>query len=255
MTRAELAADGGRTVAVPTAVVFGAGAPAGLGAALGRRFAREGHAVFLAGRTQAGLDLLAEEIRAHGDRAQPRLADATRERDVVALLDEADTEGTLDLVVYNVVANAAVPLLDLSADRFETLWRQAAFGGFLVAREAVRRMVARGCGTILFTGATASLRARPPFTGFAAAKAALRAVAQGVAREYGPRGIHAVHVIIDGVIAGDYADRHFPDLVAAREEDGRLAPDAIADLYWILHRQPRSAWTHEVDLRPFKEPF
>jgi NAD(P)-dependent dehydrogenase (short-subunit alcohol dehydrogenase family) len=146
-------------------------------------------------------------------------------------------------------------LLDLTAWDFETFWRQNAFGGFLVGREAVRRMLPKGKGTLLFTGATASLRARPPFTGFASAKAALRAVAQGLAREFGPQGIHVAHVVIDGVIDGAYAREKFPDFVRAKGEDGLIDPFAIADVFLSLHRQPRSAWTHELDLRPFNETF
>jgi NAD(P)-dependent dehydrogenase (short-subunit alcohol dehydrogenase family) len=125
----------------------------------------------------------------------------------------------------------------------------------LVGREAVRRLVLRQRGTILFTGATASLRARPPFLAFASAKAALRAVAQGLAREFGPQGIHVAHIVIDGVIQGEYAATNFFDYVRSKGENGLLSVDAIADAYLVLHRQPVSAWTHELDLRPFKEPF
>lgn len=182
-----------------------------------------------------------------------------RETDVASLLNEIGQRGTLDLVAYNVDNNAPIPSLEISEAQFETMWRQNALGGFLVGREAVRRMLPKASGTILFAGATASLRARPPFLAFASAKAALRAVAQGLAREFGPQGIHVAHVVIDGVIdgviGGEYAQSRFPDFVAAKGKDGLLAPDEIADAYWALHRQPRSAWTHELDLRPFREPF
>ncbi|MFG1477981.1 SDR family NAD(P)-dependent oxidoreductase [Xanthobacter sp. V4C-4] len=249
-TRAKPAAARG------AALVVGVGPPAGLGAALARRFAREGLAVHLAGRTPARLEAVAADLRREtGAQVHAHVADATREQDVQALLAAADGGGDLTLVAFNVGANAAAPLLELTADTFETLWRQNALAGFLVGREAARRMLPRGAGSILFTGATASLRARPPFTGFAAAKAALRAVAQGLAREVGPAGLHVAHVVIDGVIDGDYAARHFPQFVAARGPDGLLAPDDIADVFWTLHRQPRSTWTQELDLRPFKEPF
>ncbi|MFG1378612.1 SDR family NAD(P)-dependent oxidoreductase [Xanthobacter autotrophicus] len=238
-----------------TALVAGVGAGNGLGAALARRFAREGLHVLVAGRTQARLDAVVRAIREAGGTADACVTDVTREAEVTALFDAADARGDLALVAYNVGANAAVPLLDLPAEDFETLWRQNAFGGFLVGREAVRRMLPRARGTVLFTGATASLRARPPFTGFAAAKAALRALAQGLAREFGPAGLHVAHVIIDGVIAGDYAARQFPTFVAAKGADGLLAADDIADAFWMLHQQKTSAWTQELDLRPFKEPF
>ncbi len=238
-----------------SAVVFGLGATTGLGAALARRFAREGFQVFLAGRTEAKLKAVAEDILQKGGTVEARVTDATREKDVIALLDEANGNAQLELVAYNVGNNLAAPLLELQAETFENLWRQNALGGFLVGREAVRRMLPRRKGTILFTGATASLKARPPFTGFASAKASLRALAQGIAREFGPSGIHVAHVVIDGVIEGDYAKSRFPDFVKAKGEDGLLKVDDIADAYWALHTQPKSAWTHELDLRPFKEPF
>jgi NAD(P)-dependent dehydrogenase (short-subunit alcohol dehydrogenase family) len=237
------------------AVVFGVGAATGLGAALARRFAREGLQVFLVGRTEAKVNAVARKIQREGGKAEARVADATREADVAALLDEASDGADLDLVAYNVGSNVAAPLLELTTEIFESLWRQNALGGFIVGRESVRRMLPRGQGTLLYTGATASLRARPPFTGFAAAKAAVRAVAQGLAREYGPKGIHVAHVVIDGVIEGDYAERYFPDFVEAKGADGLLKVDEIADAYWALHRQLKSAWTQELDLRPFKEPF
>ncbi len=241
-------------MSVQTAVVIGVGSSAGLGAALARRFAKEGLRV-IAGRTAARLETIANEIRNSGGSAQAVVADATREADVLSLLNEADERGTLELVAYNVGNNAMIPSLEISEAQFETMWRQNALGGFLAGREAVRRMLPRASGTVLYTGATASLRARPPFLAFASAKAALRAVAQGLAREFGPRGIHVAQVVIDGVIGGEYAQSRFPDFVTAKGKDGLLAPDEIADAYWALHCQPRSAWTHELDLRPFKEPF
>jgi len=242
-------------MAAGSALVIGVGAEAGLGAQLAHRFAQEGFRVLVAGRTEARLKSVATAIKQAGGQAEPIAADATREQDVIALFDKAVTRDDLELVVYNVGNNAAVPLLDLTAGDFETFWRQNAFGGFLVGREAVRRMLPKGKGTLLFTGATASLRARPPFTGFASAKAALRAVAQGLAREFGPQGIHVAHVVIDGVIDGAYAREKFPDFVRAKGEDGLIDPGAIADAFLSLHRQPRSAWTHELDLRPFNETF
>ena len=250
-----------------TAVVVGVGSERGLGAALARRFAKEGLRVLLVGRTAKRLDAVAAAIESAGGVALAHsadativifgedVADATREEDVAALFDRAAPAGDLRLVVYNVGSNALTPLLQTEPSVFETMWRQNAFGGFLVGQAAVRKMLPRKAGTILFTGATASLRARPPFTAFAAAKAALRAVSQGFAREFGPQGIHVAHVVIDGVIKGDYARRNFPDFVRAKGRDGLLDTDAIADSFWALHRQPKSAWTHELDLRPFKEPF
>lgn len=238
-----------------TAVVVGVGSEAGLGAALARRFAKEGLRVFLAGRTAKRIEAVAESIGSFGGTALPKPTDASREEDVIALFDEAAAAGDLKLVAYNVGNNAMAPLLTTDAALFESMWRQNALGGFLVGREAARRMAPRQDGTILFTGATASLRSRSPFVAFASAKAALRAVAQGLAREFGPQGLHVAHVVIDGVINGDYARNAFPDFVRAKGEDGLLDADAIAESFWALHRQPKSAWTHELDLRPFKEPF
>ncbi len=237
------------------ALVIGVGAQSGLGAGLARRFAREDLRVTISGRTASRLERVAAQIVAHGGEVATKVADATSEAEVGALFDEADREGDLELVVYNVGANAAALAQDTTPDLFERLWRQNAYGGFIVGREATRRLSERAKATILFTGATASLRARPPFLAFAAAKAALRAVAQGLAREFGPKGIHVAHIVIDGVIAGDYAATNFAEYVRSKGADGVLAVDDIADAYWELHCQKHSAWTHEMDLRPFKEPF
>lgn len=238
-----------------TALVVGVGAESGLGAALARRFAREGLLVVVASRTPERLRIVAEQIAATGGAVAIKPADATSETDVAALFDEADRDGDLALVAYNVGNNIAASTQDTTPELFERLWRQNALGGFVVGREAAKRFSQRGRGTILFTGATASLRARPPFLAFAAAKAALRAVAQGLAREFGPKGVHVAHIVIDGVIAGEYAATNFADYARSKGADGVLAVDDIADAYWALHCQKRSAWTHEMDLRPFKEPF
>lgn len=236
------------------AVVVGVGASQGLGAALGRRFAREGMHVFLAGRTPERLEQIAAEIEQDGGRATAVTTDTTRNGDVRTLLDRAvDEGGSLDLVAYNAGNNRFSPLLDMDDDFFEEIWRLCCFGGFLVGRESARRMIDQGSGSVLFTGATASLRARPPFTAFASAKAALRGVAQGMAREFGPQGIHVGHVVIDGVIDGDQVNGRFPDLRERQGEHGMLQIDAIADAFWVLHTQHPSAWTFELDVRPHKE--
>ena len=211
--------------------------------------------VVISGRTEKRLRATAAGIDDAGGQVLIKVTDATREKDVLALFDEADVEADVELVVYNVGNNVAAPALDTTSELFEGLWRQNALGGFLVGREAARRLAPHQKGTILFTGATASLRARPPFIAFASAKAALRAVAQGLAREFAPKGLHIAHVVIDGAIQGEYAATNFADYVRSKGEDGLLAVDAIADAYWALHCQSRSAWTHELDLRPFKEPF
>jgi NAD(P)-dependent dehydrogenase (short-subunit alcohol dehydrogenase family) len=238
-----------------TAVVIGVGASQGVGGALCRRFAREGLHVLAAGRTQEKLARLVGELRAAGGVATPVVADVTRAADVAKLFDAAESAGGAPaLVVYNAGNATMRPLLETDDALFEQVWRIGCFGGFLCGREAARRMLPKG-GTLIFTGATASLRARPPFTAFASAKAALRALAHGMAREFGPKGLHVAHVVIDGAIDGEILNSRAPQLKERLGEDGMLGVDAIADAYWMLHAQPRSAWTLELDLRPYKESF
>jgi len=243
----------------PVAIVFGVGAERGLGAALCRRFAAEGHHVLVAGRTAEKLERVVATIRNQGGSAHPVIVDVTSEADVVHAFDRAfSPEAGLepaDLVVYNAGNNRKLDFRELSAELFEDFWRVGCFGGFLVGREAARRMAPLGRGTILFTGASGSLRGKPGFAHFAVAKAGLRMISQSMAREFGALGIHVAHVVIDGGIDGDRLRRGRPDAITERGEDGLLGIDAIADTYWHLHRQARSAWAQEVDLRPFKESF
>ena len=239
------------------ALVLGVGARAGLGGALCARFAREGMAVFAFGRTAASVEAVAADVRRRGGAATAVAGDCTLPLDVERAFDavEKETGAPPRLVVYNAGNMAPGAIADMDPAYFEATWRVCAFGGFLVGREAVRRMGAAGAGTLLFTGATASLRARPPFTAFASAKAAERALAQGLARELGPRGVHVAHVVVDGVIDGDQVNARIPQLKEKLGADGMLSVDALADAYWMLHAQPRSAWTFELDLRPYKESF
>jgi NAD(P)-dependent dehydrogenase (short-subunit alcohol dehydrogenase family) len=238
------------------AVVIGVGPSAGLGAALCRRFAREGLHVFPVGRTESRIDTVAGEIRAAGGSATAIAADTTREDDVIRVFEAASAQaGTPELVVYNAGNATFGSILETDEKSFESTWRVSCLGGFLAGREAARRMLPEGRGTLIFTGATASLRARPPFTAFASAKAALRAVAHGMARELGPQGLHVAHVVIDGMIDGDQLNSRMPSLREQMGEDGMLSVDAIADTYFAIHLQQRSAWTLELDLRPYKEKF
>jgi len=238
------------------AVVVGVGASRGLGAALCRRFAREGLHAIPVGRSPERLSAVAEEIASAGGRATPQVADATDAGAVEAALDAAArAAGALEIIVYNAGNMRTGSVAELDAAAFESTWRVTCLGGFLVGQAAARRMIAQGAGTLIFTGATASLRARPPFTAFASAKAALRALAFGMARELGPQGVHVAHVVVDGVIRGDQALSRMPELEERLGADGLLDPEAIAGTYWSLHTQDRSAWTLELDLRPHRERF
>ncbi len=239
-----------------SAVVMGVGAEEGLGATLAKYFAKQGLHIFVAGRSEDKLQLIVEKIRQQGNTATAVIADATLEQDVEQLFAVVQKESyPLALAVYNAGNNIPSPLLETDSETFINLWQQNCFGAFLFGKQAIAMMKERQQGTLIFTGATASLRAKPPFTAFAVAKAGLRSLAQGMAREFGPQGIHVAHVIIDGVIDGEKSRTRFPNFVSQKGKDGLLQLDAIAETYWAIHQQHLSAWTHELDLRPFKESF
>jgi NAD(P)-dependent dehydrogenase (short-subunit alcohol dehydrogenase family) len=246
-------------MAKPTALVIGVGAEKGLGAALCRKFAGGGYRVLVAGRTPAKIEQVARTITENGGSAEAIATDATDETSIVKLFDRAMSPGEghepVDLVVSNAGNNQKIEFRELTAAQFENFWRVGCFSGFLVGREAARRLVPLGRGTIIFTGASASIRGKPGFAHFSAAKAGLRMISQSMAREYGPMGIHVAHVVVDGGIHGERLLRRMPGLLQERGEDGLLGIEAIADTYWHIHKQPRSAWTQEVDLRPYKEVF
>jgi NAD(P)-dependent dehydrogenase (short-subunit alcohol dehydrogenase family) len=235
--------------------VAGVGASAGLGAAVARRFARAGLNAVVTGRNAERLERVAAEIRASGGKAIALAGDVSRESDVTSIAARVAQLGRLEVAVFNAASADRAPSLELSAAQFESAWRTSTLGGFIFGREALRALVPAGRGTLLFTGATASLRGRPPFGAFAAAKAGLRSLSQTFAREFGPKGIHVAHVIIDGGIDGERLRTNAPQRAQDAGADGLLGLDAIAEVYWQLHAQQRSAWTQELDLRPYKESF
>lgn len=241
----------------PVAVVVGVGAENGIGGAVCRRFAREGYHVLVAGRTPAKIEQVVSGIVKAGGSAHAVPTDVTKEDQVIALFDRAMNPGAgfepADVVVFNAGNNAFLDFQTLSAAQFEDFWRVGCFAGFLVGREAARRLTPLGRGTVIFTGASGSLRGKPGFAHFASAKAGLRMIAQSMARELGPKGIHVAHVVIDGGVDGDRLRGAFPAMVERLGSEGLLGVDGIAENYWTLHRQHRSAWTQELDLRPHKE--
>jgi short-subunit dehydrogenase len=195
-------------------------------------------------------------IEADGGEAHAFASDARKEEEVIALVEHIEsTIGPIEVLVFNIGANAPSSVLEETARKYFKIWEMACFGGFLNAREVAKRMVTRGRGTVLFTGATASLRGGAGFAAFSGAKMALRALAQSMARELGPQGVHVAHVVIDGAIDTAFIRDNFPKRYALKDQDGILNPDHIADQYWMLHQQPRDAWTHELDLRPWMENF
>ena len=236
------------------ALIVGAGDSTG--GAIARRFAREGYVACVTRRSADRLQPLVDSIIAEGGRARGFASDARKEDQVAELIETIERDiGPIEVLVFNIGANVPCSVLEESARKYFKVWEMACFGGFLNGREVARRMVTRGRGTIIFTGATASLRGGAGFAAFAGAKHALRALAQSMARELGPRGIHVAHCVIDGAIDTAFIREHFPERYALRQQDGILKPDSIAEAYWMLHRQPRDAWTHELDLRPYMEKF
>ncbi|HSV54942.1 MAG TPA: SDR family oxidoreductase [Burkholderiaceae bacterium] len=240
------------------ALIVGAGDSTG--GAIARRFAREGYTACVTRRSLDKLQPLLAQIKADGGQAHGFPSDARKEEEVVALIEQIESSvGPIEVLVFNIGANVPCSILDETARKYFKIWEMACLGGFLNGREVARRMVAREGnghkGTIIFTGATASLRGAANFAAFAGAKHALRALAQSMARELGPRGVHVAHVVVDGAIDTEFIRENFPERYALKEQGGILNPDHIADNYWMLHQQPRDAWTHELDLRPYMEKF
>ena len=234
-------------------IIIGAGP--GLGSSLARKFAKEGHHVFAVRRERHSEELnsLCDEIKESGGSATAIPSDAREEEQVISLFSEVVKSGPIDCVVFNIGANVFFSIEETTSRVFRKIWEMGTFAGFLVGREAAKHM--KDKGTIIFTGATASMRGGSGFAAFSSAKFGLRAVAQSLARELGPKGIHVAHTVIDGAIDHPWIKENFPDIYKLKEVDGILNPDDIAEAYYNLHLQEKTAWTHELDLRPYMEKF
>ncbi len=232
-----------------TAIIIGVGPEDGLGGALCKRFSSLGKHIVVAGRTKSKLDAVVSAIEAAGGVATPYVVDSTDEEQIISLFDAASGIGPADIAIYNVGNNFPGRILDMKADYFEDAWKACCYGGFLFGREAVRRMQANHTGTIIFTGASASLRGRAGFSAFNASKAALRTLAQAMAKEVGAEGIHVGHVVIDGLINGEKANVNFREYADKLGDEGMISIEGIVDAYEYLYKQAKTAWTFEVDLR------
>ncbi|EOG3618347.1 SDR family oxidoreductase [Pseudomonas putida] len=235
-------------------VVLVIGAGDATGGEIAKRFAREGYIACVTRRQAEKLQPLLEEIRATGGQAHGFGSDARKEDEVAALIETIERDiGPIEAFVFNIGANVPCSILEETPSKYFKIWEMACFAGFLTAQAVARRMVQRERGTILFTGATAGTRGAAGFAAFAGAKHGLRALAQSMARELGPRNIHVAHVVVDGAIDTAFIRDSFPERYALKDQDGILDPAHIADSYWFLHAQPRDAWTFELDLRPWME--
>ena len=238
---------------VKVSLIIGAGDY--LGSAIARRFAKEGfHAVGT--RRRGDIVSFVKEIEESGGKATGKHSDARKEEQVVELVECVENEiGPIEVFVFNIGGNVMFPILETTTRVYTKVWEMCALAGFLTGREVARRMVNRKRGTMLFTGATASVRGSNGFSAFAGGKHALRALAQSMAKELMPQNIHVAHVIIDGPIDTEWTRQRFPGMVKERPVDGLLQPEDIAETYWAIHNQKRSAWTFETDVRPWVEPW
>lgn len=235
-------------------LVIGAGDATG--GAIAKRFAREGYIACVTRRSADKLAPLVDDIRAAGGEAHGFGSDARKEEEMVALIEQIERDiAPIEVAIFNIGANVRFGITETTARVYFKVWEMACFGGFLMGREVAKRMVPRQRGTIIFTGATASLRGRDGFSAFAGAKHGLRALAQSMARELWPKGIHVAHPIVDGAIDTDFIRTNFPDRYATKAQGGIVSPESIAEHYWQLHQQPRDAWTHEMDIRPWMEAW
>ena len=232
------------------------GAGDATGGAIARRFAREGYIACVTRRSADKLAPLVAQIEAAGGKVVPFGSDARNEDEVIKLVEHIEREiAPIEVAVFNIGGNVRFGITETTTRVYTKVWEMAALAGFLMGREVAKVMLPRERGSIFFTGATASLRGRDGFAAFAGAKHALRALAQSMARELGPKGIHVAHLVIDGAIDTAFIRDTFPERYKLKEKEGIVNPDAIAEAYWQLHIQPKNAWTHEMDLRPWMEPF
>jgi NAD(P)-dependent dehydrogenase (short-subunit alcohol dehydrogenase family) len=236
-------------------VVVGVGATRGLGAAIGRRFAACGHPVVLAGRNAEKISTAVAELEKSGAKCAGVVGDASVAADAKRFIEAAEVLAPLGVAIHNAGSNEPAPFLKVTEERFTQHWREHALGGFHTAQAAIPVLLKHGGGSLFFTGASGSLRGKANFAPFASAKGALRNLAQSIAREFGPQNIHVGHVVVDGGIEGDRLLSRVPQLKEQRGPDGMLDVDAIADAFWFLHHQQRSAWTLELDVRPWSENF
>ena len=241
-----------------TVAVIGAGDF--IGGAIARRFAAEGFTVVVGRRNGDKLAPLVAEIGAAGGRVHARSLDARQEADITSFLHEADGIAPLEICIFNIGANVNVPLVETTERVFRKIWEMACYAGFLAGREAAKLMLPRGRGAIFFTGATASLRGGAGYAAFAAAKFGLRAVAQSAARELGPKNIHVAHLVIDSGVDTAWVrerikEREGEEALRNLDPNRLMRPEAVAETYWRLYRQPRDAWSSEIEIRPFGEKW
>ena len=239
-----------------TAAVIGAGDY--IGAEIAKKFAAEGFSIFAGRRNGEKLAPLVQDIEASGGTISARSLDARKEEEIISFLNDADKQAPLEVCIFNIGANVNFPILDTTERVFRKVWEMACYSGFLAGREAARLMLPRGQGNIFFTGATASLRGGPGYAAFASAKFGLRAVAQAMARELGPKNIHVAHLIIDSGVNTEWVRQRRVEALgpdALNDPDALMPPASVAESYWQLYQQPRSAWTFELEIRPFKEKW
>src|SRR5205814_5515568 len=241
-----------------TVAVIGAGDF--IGGEIAKKFASEGFTVFAGRRNGAKLEPLVKEIEKAGGEIHARSLDARKEEEITAFLGDADKHAPLEVCIFNIGANVNFPILDTTERVFRKVWEMACYSGFLAGREAARLMLPRGKGNIFFTGATASMRGGPGFAAFASAKFGLRAVAQSIARELGPKNIHVAHLVIDSGVDTEWvrqliANREGPQALENLDPNRLMRPAAVAEAYWQLYQQPRDAWSFEHEIRPFGEKW